>query len=106
MIAIDNNEVEIRGEPPAEVLWQGKQWAVTDAGIEARDGTYFIAASRLEEDLPDWSWLEQMRDKTWVDVPDFATAYLVAIALHGYSRIDAALLRDKLVKVTRKRHGK
>lgn len=77
------NEIKCRGEPLSEVWWQGRQWAVTSEGIEARDGTYFIAAKRLMEDHPGYSWPEHICEKMWVDQDDFCTAWLVAIALHG-----------------------
>jgi hypothetical protein len=63
--------------------WRGRQWAVTDHGIEALDGTYAIPTSRLVEDIDDHSWLAHMGEKSWVDTEDFATAWLVALAIFG-----------------------
>lgn len=68
--------------------WVGRQWAVTADGLEALDGRYFIAKDRLGEtrrgstgDIP--TWPPQIGEKDWSDVDDFATAFLVALALHG-----------------------
>lgn len=85
--AIDTTPVKIRGEPLHETLWQGRQWAVTEYGIEARDGTYPIKAERLSEtreymgqQLLDWPL--HMAEKDWVDIHDFCTAFLVALACY------------------------
>jgi hypothetical protein len=90
MIAIDNSEVFVQGDAPEEILWRGKQWAVTAAGIEALDGTYFIHKGRLLEDAEEWPWVRQMAEKNWCDLEEFATAYMVAVVLHGHSRVDAS----------------
>lgn len=80
----DRMPVKIRGEELGKVLWRGRQWAVTDLGIECLDGTYYIAASRIGEDLAKgWGWPQHLCEKSWVDTEDFLTAWLVAIALHG-----------------------
>lgn len=76
------NEVAVRGEALDEVLWQGVQWAVTTAGIECRDGTYFIAAKRLHESEPTWSCCKQMAEKAWVNQADFQLAFAVACWVH------------------------
>ncbi|PSC02684.1 hypothetical protein SLNSH_22745 [Alsobacter soli] len=75
--------VRVRGDAPQEPFhWLGLQWVVTDEGVEARDGTYFIAKDRLREDEPHWSWEQQMAEKDWVDVHDFAAA--MAFARHKW----------------------
>lgn len=83
----DTTHVERRGEVLDEVWWQGRQWAVTSYGIERRDGLYVIEADRLAQDpIPGVPfWPEQLAGKTDTDLPDFLTAYLVAVALHGVS---------------------
>ena len=78
-----DDEVANRGEAPERIWWTGRQWCVTAWGIEARDGTYPIKRDRMFERLDQHSWIEHMSGKTWVDVEDFATAWLVAIALYG-----------------------
>lgn len=77
-ILYDKTPVHVRGERLDTVWWQGRQWAVTEYGIECRDGSYQIEADRLSE--PDWG--PHMKEKEWVDFDDFATAYFVACALH------------------------
>ena len=81
-IAADKKPVKSRGERLSPIWWQGKQWAVTERGIECRDGTYFIAADRLPGTNP--SWPIHMAGKTWVDLDDFCTAFLIALLLHGH----------------------
>ena len=96
MIIADHTPVTCRGEQLHEIWWQGRQWAVTAYGIEARDGTYAIAARRLAEKrgtVPDWPL--HMAEKNWVDTNDFNTAFLVALALHANS---AAFTTDSLRK--------
>jgi hypothetical protein len=80
----DQGQVKVRGEALHQVRWQGRQWAVTDYGIEARDGTYAIEKARLGEmHGTSWSWPQHMAEKGWPDVDDFVTAWLVALAVHG-----------------------
>jgi hypothetical protein len=83
MIAYDKSEVAVRGEDLSEIWWQGRQWAVTAYGLERRDGTYFIDRKRLLQDATTYGWVKHIGTKNWADVDDFATAYLVAIAMHG-----------------------
>jgi hypothetical protein len=54
-VVMDHAEVWNHSEPLHPIWWQGRQWAVTEYGIGARDGTYAIAAHRLAQDIPDWS---------------------------------------------------
>lgn len=96
-ILYSNNEVKNRSEELGEVLWQGRQWAVTEDGLERRDGTYSIAKERLNETFDDGSvdWLFHMGEKTWLDKEDFATAFFVALTLHGTKH---AFTRDHFAK--------
>jgi hypothetical protein len=83
-----NNPVKLCGETLSTIWWQGKQWAVTRYGIEARDGRYCIGADRLAETWSDRpgipGLLRHMVEKNWVDIPDFCTAFTVALVLHGH----------------------
>jgi len=81
-------EVKNRGEPLHRILWRGRQWAVTVYGVEALDGTYFFDRSRIADGVVSkfdahHSWPVHMAEKTWVDIDDFVTCWLVAITLHG-----------------------
>jgi len=82
-IEMDTTPVKVRGEKLDQVIWRGRQWAVTEFGVECLDGTYAFAADRLAENINAHSWLAQVGGKTWVDTEDFATAWLVALAVHG-----------------------
>jgi hypothetical protein len=84
MIAYDKNQVTNRGEALSEIWWQGRQWAVTDYGLECRDGTYAIERERLLEEATTYGGIRQVGMKIWCDVDDFSTAYLVAVAMHGH----------------------
>jgi hypothetical protein len=54
-------------EAKREVYWAGRQWCVTDYGLETiTPDSYYIAAS----------------EKGWVDVEDFAAAFAVALEVH------------------------
>jgi hypothetical protein len=76
--------VAVRGEDLAPILWRGRQWAVTEYGIECLDGTYAIEAGRISEDLTRHGWPQHMGEKTWIDIEDFITAWLVGLPLHGH----------------------
>src|SRR4051812_32559167 len=82
-VEIDRSPVPVRGEPLHAVWWRGRQWAVTAYGIECLDGTYAIEASRLAEEIGSFAWPEHMSEKDWCDPEEFATAWLVALAMHG-----------------------
>ncbi|MGQ3671180.1 hypothetical protein ACT6QG_02145 [Xanthobacter sp. TB0136] len=99
MIAIDETEVFVRGEALGDIWWRGKQWAVTDRGIECLDGTYFIDKKRLMEENDGWHWVRQLAEKSWCDANEFATAYMVGLVLHGYSEEDPDSLRHHLSKM-------
>ena len=92
-IKLNKRRVKNRGDPLGAIWWQGKR-AVTVHGLECRDGSYLIQADRLDElrdcsrsyrhdDRPDWFY--DMADKEWVDLDDFATAFMVALVLHDRS---------------------
>ncbi len=99
-IATDAASVVNRGEPLDEKIWQGRQWAVTEYGIEARDGRYVIDAARLSETrefrgqrLP--SWPLHMAEKSWVDVHDFCTAFLAALTCYPeFAKFNGEQIRE------------
>ena len=98
-IIIHNTPIKMRGEPLGKVWWQGKQWAVTEHGIECRDGTYAIPVNELTYDLERGTkhgWIEQMLSKGWADMDDFRTAYFVALSMHGHQ-----LPKEKVRKLRR-----
>lgn len=77
------NVVRITGEELHPVLWQGQQWAVTEYGVECRDGLYAIAADRLWEDGPYHCWESHMDEKGWVDMADFIVAMFMGRHIHA-----------------------
>jgi hypothetical protein len=71
------------GEALSEPIhWEGSQWAVTDYGVECRDGTYPIEKRALWMSEPEHSWEEHMSEKDWVDLLDFKRA--IAFAREKY----------------------
>jgi len=78
----------MRGEELSEIWWRGKQWAVTAYGVECLDGTYHFEKKRVLENMGDGSapqtrwWPHHMAEKEWVDLDEFATAWLIAILLY------------------------
>lgn len=80
------------GTMPRGIIWKGRQWAVTEYGLETlgEPYNYEIEKGRLGEradrglngeDVP--SWLVHMMEKDWLDVDDFFTAYLVAVGVYA-----------------------
>jgi hypothetical protein len=74
------------------VWWRGRQWAVTEYGIERLDGTYVVEAKRLTENIETYSWPGHMRGRTGWTREEFATAWLGALALHG-ARVSKAAIK-------------
>jgi hypothetical protein len=74
-----------------EIWWRERQWAVTAYGLEVdrSDGdheipAYAIPADRLLEGVDDdYPWPLHMASKKWVDLSSFATAWIVALVMHG-----------------------
>lgn len=93
----DNTPVPRRGEDLSRVLWRGRQWAVTEYGIECLDGAYCIKKARLAENVEAYGWPLHVTGKTWVDPDDFCTAWLVALALHGV-RVAKSHVREAIAR--------
>jgi len=51
------------------------QWAITTDGLDSLDTYYPIHKSRLEKE----DWLRQVSQKSWVNMSDFAVAYVEAV---------------------------
>ena len=73
-----------------KIYWKGRQWRVTDYGLECVERTYDLDHERLPHrgigeraDKPDL--LVHVAEKPWVDVEDLIVAYAVALAVHGYA---------------------
>jgi hypothetical protein len=85
--ALDADPLYKRFEkPPAhvgKVLWMGRQWVVTEDGVECMDHHYPVEKDRLWEGEKDQGWVKHMFAKPWVDPADFAEALRIARHLHG-----------------------
>jgi hypothetical protein len=77
------NEVKLRGEPLDLILWQGEQWAVTEYGLEKRDGTYHVQAkdmwgfampldkgATVTKQCVFVHWFQHLSHKKWCDEDD------------------------------------
>lgn len=96
-IQMDDTPVPLRSDPLDQILWRGRQWAVTKYGLERLDGTYPIDAARLLQDPEQGGFPAHVSRKLWADVDDFLTAWLVALALHGV-QASAETVRDMIAK--------
>lgn len=77
-------EVRVIGQPLNSILWQGKQWAVTEYGIEKLNGRYAIESAAFFTTHSAWAksmgcdvatcWIRHMAEKGWVDMEDFQDA--------------------------------
>ncbi len=90
--------------PEEGVYWRGRQWAVTDFGIERIGGGQSVPTDRLFEDISVYSWIRRMGDRPDVDLDEFATAFMVALACHGFVRnLTGAKILDEVRKAREKR---
>lgn len=69
-----------------------RQWVVTAYGLECRPYRYDIEASRLWDNEETHGWVEHMREKRWVDLPQFVQALDAARRRHTPERYAAAQL--------------
>ena len=81
LVPESETEVPVLGEELAPVLWQGEQWAVTEYGIEARDGRYQLEAALLNDLAGGYTLMHHMASKGWVDMRDFGMAFAIACAV-------------------------
>ena len=83
-------------EELGEILWSGRQWAVTDFGLETldRDIAYSVPADQLgrktygktgapEDDTDEPETLAHLSSKSWVDVEDLIVAFAKALEVHA-----------------------
>lgn len=94
-IELSSEPVTLRGEPLSEIWWRGRQWAVTSYGIECLDGLYFIEKKQLSDNSGEYkyTWAEHVGRKGWADPDEFATAWMIALLLHGYGRKNSGQIR-------------
>lgn len=75
-------------QPPRKVYWSGRQWCVTDFGLETiNPDRYYVEPSQLRRltegaGIPMAEGLRHIGEKTWVDIEDLAAAFAVAVQVH------------------------
>lgn len=91
------NEVKCRGQALAPILWQGEQWAVTEYGLERRDGTYAVKAGdhfwngcgigrkNRDEQTVFSTWWRHLSQKSWCDEDDIDAALQAMLVLFDES---------------------
>jgi len=77
-----SNRVTCTGHALHPVIWCGRQWAVTEYGLEARDGRYAVEIRQLRvtERGDRAHWAKHLAAKPWVDKAD-AICAIVALNL-------------------------
>lgn len=74
---------------PRKVYWAGRQWCVTDFGLETvTPDRYYVEAERLGvltdgRGPPMAETYRHICRKTWVDIEDLAAAFAVALQIHA-----------------------
>jgi hypothetical protein len=90
-----------------EIIWRGRQWAVTVDGLETlgKPVDFGLAASQLADgwegaDESLLGWPMEVAAKTWVDYRDFETAFLVALGVHQgrYPELDLETIRASITE--------
>lgn len=106
-IVMSDAPTKVLGDPLSKIWWQGRQWAVTEHGVEKRDGTYHFEAARLNETRPGnphiLDWPAHMVEKEWLDFDDFLTAFLIALTLHATRLPPEVSIRDSIDFAIRER---
>ena len=91
-----SNYVKVIGEPLDFVLWQGSQWAVTEYGLESRDGSYAIESKhlicmadrgrfdkkQLTKNHVFTHWFSHLSGKNWCDIDDIDHALQAFLLLY------------------------
>lgn len=94
-------------ETPRTIFWAGRQWCVTDFGLETvKEDRYSVEAERLgdltESNYPDAEpsaeRFRHIAEKTWVDIEDLAAAFAMALEIHRgkYEPLPAGALHNAL----------
>ncbi|MCL4068339.1 hypothetical protein M3484_17370 [Pseudomonas sp. GX19020] len=82
-------ECPARTDNLSRIIWKGRQWAVTEYGIERCDGKTYAIRRHVLIPGKEYSWIQHMGGKGWVDMPDFTAALGVAFLFfshHGGQR--------------------
>ncbi len=74
--------VPVTGDDCAFTLWRGRQWGVTEFGVERLDGRFAIPFSDLEAVRGKlFDWPERVAEQDGIDLEDFVTAFGIALAV-------------------------
>jgi hypothetical protein len=76
-----------RGPSPNSASKPGRNLCLRSQGL---------AEGMKRGERADHGWLLHMAAKEWVDQDDFASAWMVAQALHGIRGIDPKLIREQI----------
>lgn len=77
------------GAKPRTVYWSGRQWCVTDYGLETVEpDRYYVGPEELGTLTqgapgPMAERLRHIAEKTWVDIEDIAAAFAIAVQVHA-----------------------
>jgi hypothetical protein len=63
------NTVRRLGERLSQVIWKGRQWAVTTYGLEERAGLYHVQRNRLWKGEDDYGWVRTCLRKDGSTLP-------------------------------------
>lgn len=87
--SVDWAQMEEELNAERTILWRGKQWCVTEHGLETIAWPYHYDIDRraltgLHEGVggPYSAVLEQLGDKSWIDLEDLIAAFQVALETH------------------------
>lgn len=87
--------------PPRKVYWAGRQWCVTDYGLETiKEHEYYLDVQRLsdrtegnpDDEPPEIETIRHLAEKGWVDIEDLFAAYIIAAHVHGIGVPKGSLL--------------
>lgn len=105
------NKVHCQGESLSDIIWQGKQWAVTVYGLERRDGTYHVPVENFFNFPPTpkgrkkekqdvfLHWFRHLGEKYWCDEDDIDHVLQAMLVLYqldkNRSSVEALFLMNE-----------
>jgi hypothetical protein len=93
-----------------DLYWKGKQWAVSENGLQSLDGEIIISPSDLISYKSKLTpgvlarWPIEMSETLGVNYDDFVTAWLVALAFFSFGEVEREQLLVGLKIATQKRN--
>jgi len=89
-----------------KTLWEGKQWVVTDYGIERRcvEGGYPYEMKKEDLNINgDYISPQHIAGKRWADLDEFILAWFACIVIHKLEIKDVSKVMELVDKARRKR---